>query len=57
MVAILLSLISWSIPPKSPQEGVSLGQFPYEQFSGTLVGSETRDLLTVPSGQVFVITE
>ena len=56
MVLFLLSLFSWSIPPTQPQEGISLGQFPYQQFTGTLVGSETRDLLTVPSGQVFVIT-
>ena len=56
MVVFLLSLLSWSIPPKSPHNGVSLGQFPYQQFTGTLTANETRDLLIVPSGQVFVIT-
>ena len=50
------SLMSWGMPPTNPTKGISLGQFPYKEFGGTLTGNETRDLLTVPAGQVFVIT-
>jgi|GEM_PF-5659615 len=53
---ILFTFLLWGIPPESPTKGISLGQFPYQIFSDTLAAYETRDILTVPSGQVFVIT-
>ena len=53
---LLLSFSLWGLPPEDPNTGISLGQFPYNEYSGTLTGNETRDLLTVPSGQIFVIT-
>ena len=50
------SLASWDAVGYSSGPSVSLGSNPLWSLSGTLASCSTDDLLTVPAGQVAVVT-